>query len=624
MPRTLLPPSMEDNECPITQVPKSMLDIPVINKVDGMHYEYAPICLWVETHGTSPVTREKTQVSDLVAENDLWFVLDTSGSMSQPATSLHISETTNLSINDLAVYSAIGLLKAALHLQPKRWTFGAILYDHKVRHVFQRQLLTKASIKSFEECLALHAKPDGMTNWTQPLKAVLREVTMQKTHVIFLTDGVPNQDIEGIEQALHAVRPSNNMSFHALAFGYAGIDMLKLKSITDAVKQRQCVQWHAHVPGGVYFIASVTDIIDAVMTLATSILVGGSTLRADCRASRSDVDEQVTMLKEVLATASPVVSRFTSTSFSPDAVEKARAIASQYPTYEADLIHALSGVTEYAKWGHSWLSALLDAHESMQMRNKYDKTCACYADLHDNWSSTMASVRAVFDSILVPAPLHNRAPPCGQAARNVPVNRSLSQVYDGAGACISGDTMIMTPEGNKPASTVAVGDEVYSAGMPCVVDMVMITSGSFKMLNIDGARLTEYHPFKLPDEDWQFPSTRFSHGTDEEWQFTCSHQSQEEAVDQLVYNFVLTDQQVRQPGIDAVTDAGTVLVATLGHGLTGDVIGHPFYGTNKVIEDLQDCSYNRVANLTSEWFIRDETGKVCAIKRPKRDTCNVF
>ena len=105
MPRTLLPPSMEDNECPITQVPRSMLDIPVINKVDGMHYEYAPICLWVETHGTSPVTREKTQVSDLVAENDLWFVLDTSGSMSQPATSLHISETTNLSINDLAVYS---------------------------------------------------------------------------------------------------------------------------------------------------------------------------------------------------------------------------------------------------------------------------------------------------------------------------------------------------------------------------------------------------------------------------------------------------------------------------------------------------------------------------------------
>ena len=47
-----------------------------------------------------------------------------------------------------------------------------------------------------------------------------------------------------------------------------------------------------------------------------------------------------------------------------------------------------------------------------------------------------------------------------------------------------------------------------------------------------------------------------------------------------VYNLVLTDEHVVR--------IGGVSCVTLAHGLTGPVVGHPFYGTDKVLEALAE------------------------------------
>ena len=47
-----------------------------------------------------------------------------------------------------------------------------------------------------------------------------------------------------------------------------------------------------------------------------------------------------------------------------------------------------------------------------------------------------------------------------------------------------------------------------------------------------------------------------------------------------VYNLVLTDG-------DKICNINGVEVATLNHGISGEVIGHEYFGTEKVIEDLK-------------------------------------
>ena len=47
--------------------------------------------------------------------------------------------------------------------------------------------------------------------------------------------------------------------------------------------------------------------------------------------------------------------------------------------------------------------------------------------------------------------------------------------------------------------------------------------------------------------------------------------------------------------------------ATLGHNIEGDVIGHPYFGTEKVINDLKKfISYSSgLVELKKEYFIRN-------------------
>ena len=62
---------------------------------------------------------------------------------------------------------------------------------------------------------------------------------------------------------------------------------------------------------------------------------------------------------------------------------------------------------------------------------------------------------------------------------------------------------------------------------------------------------------------------------------------------------------------------GALIFATWGHNIKGDVIGHEYFGTDRVINDLKNFpSYEEgIIELTKDNIKRDDTtGLVCAIE----------
>ena len=462
--------------CPITQRHKSELDIPVLNIVDNQYYEYAPIMLWLESNGTSPITRQPCEPCDLVALNDIWLVIDKSGSMSANATSHHMKEQSNLCIMDLVCYSCIALLKSLKACKPNQCTFGAIFYDSEVTYTFHRQLLTNASIALFEEAMRTHAKPAGLTNWTDPLIDVLQQVSPQNTDIIFFTDGLPNVAVDCVQSSVSAnVKADNNLVLHAVAFGYGGIDCSLLRDLTDTVKSRQSKEHYGRISGGLYFIASVTDVMNAMLTLAVSIAVDPSPERKQQRLTSQCSPERshfMNLLDNIIQVTKPHSSRFSSALSTTDAqLTDAQHLVAQYQTFyaaffEQDITGAVSDLKSFSNWGRPFIHALLDAHQSMQTRNKYDTTCLSYTALHTDWDTTYKIVSDVFESLPMPTSIiHPRTTQRACAPVNLcngPPPTMASQ-YMTCPGCISGDTMVMTNNGWKPANTLKKGMHVAIA-----------------------------------------------------------------------------------------------------------------------------------------------------------------
>lgn len=625
--------------CPITQRHKSDLDVPVLNIADGQWYEYAPIMLWLESNGTSPVTRVACEPCDLVAPNDIWLVIDTSGSMSVQATNANVKEQTDLCIMDLVGYSCVALLRSIMTCRHNQFTFGAIFYNSVVTYTFQRQLLTKASLTSFEEELRSHARPHGMTNWSSPLREVLGHVSSQSTDIIFLTDGLPNVALDAVQSSVSDnIKSNNNVSLHAVAIGYGGIDCGVLSDLSRLVKVSQSEEQYARCPGGMYFIASVTDVMDSVLTLATSIAVQPSDDRKRRRLGNLDPQQAqlVDLLRKVIAVTKPQVSRFSGTmDATATQLQAARQLVEQYqrrsdnPLFEPDIVGAIASLKSFSTWGSPFIHALLDSHESMQTRNKYDTTCQSYASLHQDWAPVYEQVAAVFKSLPMPTSILSKAcqphRPQGHCNTSPTPGATMAQTYMTCGGCISADTLVMVPgdEAWVPASSLRYGmDVVVSA--ECVanidnakkpyktakIELIMETSGAlgFEMIVIDkDVSITPHHPVQLTfGGEWMFPAE-------------LPHTSVERSSSKLVYSFALEGEEgTRAPNIITKGSTQWVLVATLAHGLEGPVIGHGYFGTDRVVDDLYKLNpVNGKVSLEPEHFKRRGGGgsDVCSITK---------
>jgi len=191
--------------------------------------------------------------------------------------------------------------------------------------------------------------------------------------------------------------------------------------------------------------------------------------------------------------------------------------------------------------------------------------------------------------------------------------------------------MVMTNDGWKPANTLEKGMHVAVATelltninidtkpyITAEIDIVMQTTveQGCDMVVVDGAVIiTPYHPIRLGfGAPWQFP---------EDLSRTGSNHITAKTTSKVVYTFALKPAQnettpaKRAPNILAQGNMQTILVATLAHGLEGNVIGHEYFGTEQVIDDLRAFEeIDGKVNLVPDNFKRDgQTGNICGIAK---------
>lgn len=232
------------------------------------------------------------------------------------------------------------------------------------------------------------------------------------------------------------------------------------------------------------------------------------------------------------------------------------------------------GIRFYERWGQHYMPAYLRAQELQQRMNFKDPGLQGYGGEMFNENQTLGD--HVFGSLtpLEPTgmrkgaahssyggygvygsstPSVSRAPPVSLASLN-------NATYGGCWA--AGSLIEMADGSKKPIEDVRKGDMVWtiSGGSPVQYALELGTKQTSQpMVLVGDLWITPWHPI-LVNNSWQFPA---------------SLAPISERMMPKVYNLVI--------GGGRVVRLNDVLTVSLGHGLTGPVIEHAFFGNKELI-----------------------------------------
>jgi len=256
---------------------------------------------------------------------------------------------------------------------------------------------------------------------------------------------------------------------------------------------------------------------------------------------------------------------------------------------------AMSKKEYYDKWGKHYIPSLIFAHLHEFNNNFKDPGVQNYGGAM--FDELRDKANDIF--IKLPPPKPSRAKRAyggggyggngGAKYVHKPVN--MKNYYNASGGCFAGQCMVlMNDDSMRLVKDLRAKDVVYGGAMiECVVKH-KCKNGQIRLSNVnDGLLITNYHPI-LVENVWRFP---VDVGVDEVVELD------------YVFNFVLSHGHVvKVEGVDC---------CTLGHGLKdNEVIQHAYFGTNKVIDDLQKVSgwKTGVVTLKDNVFERNEMSQI--------------
>lgn len=273
---------------------------------------------------------------------------------------------------------------------------------------------------------------------------------------------------------------------------------------------------------------------------------------------------------------------------------------------EAQISKAVSDHNVFKKWGEHYILSIANAHDNKQCNNFKDPGVQFYG------GSLFRKIREFAEEIFcnLPPPKPSTSPKPskpldddddedGIVYRSLscipdplppplpPVN-SMCDYYDQTAGCFGGNSSVHI-QGNKfkPVSKIKKGDILSNDATVICVIKIYVTSGKKEMVYInDGLLITMWHPI-LINKKWTFPGKRIKPSLEE--------------ID-TVYNFVLDSKH-----IITIND---IECCTLGHNfIDNDVIKHPYYGTNEIINDLSKINGWDEGKITinDNQFIRENS-----------------
>ncbi len=252
-----------------------------------------------------------------------------------------------------------------------------------------------------------------------------------------------------------------------------------------------------------------------------------------------------------------------------------------------EINNSISDSNAYERWGRHFLLSLAMAHQQQRCNNFKDGVHVYKTPDFDMLSDDLENI---FKRLTI------------EPIDSVSERHDASTFINRSGVCFDGSCMIRLLDGSTIAARDVQKGTIFMSPMHAtgskVVCVVESIAEEFSQIASHGF-LTPYHPIRINE--------------DEDWMFAKSMECDRVRVSpRSVYNFVLVSHHIIQ--IVSGSGGNDLQAATLGHGFTdNDVICHPFFGTQAVIDALRNfdlIAFARGRVILGEVFVRDPKSKL--------------
>ena len=566
---------------------------------------------------TPPSTGERQPIVMLIA-------LDNSGSMGENA-SADTNETGGLAFTrmDLCKHT-IRTVAGMLHDDD---IFGLVSFSTVAKVVLKPAFMT-ADGKARLEAALKTVNPDSQTNIWAGLETIHRLAIAPEfanSHVVtaLLTDGLPNiNPPRGIVETYRTLVKPYTMS--TFGFGYS-LDSKLLDDIATEGKgsfgfipdysmvATVFINWAAVALATASKSSQIQLQNETVMTVTTvtsgEIQIGqprtfickpalrvtlgtvtvepvASTAPIEFLTARNDITNAIKLCVQSNGDSSLFHVLHNTYALTTDANLKELLRDIQPTVDEGQVIMA---PRYYNKWGKHYLRAYLKAQELEQCMNFKDHGLQIYGGAL--FRTVQAEGEAMFSALPALEPSGYSTASAVAAAAGIagagitgagiagtgitgiagtgianPVQMA-HMFYNSGGGCFHGDSFVrMANDVRKRMRWIRQGEEVWTPSGKATIKALVVcntTQPTQSMCKINHLLITPWHPI-LVDAEWVFPYDIS----------TIEHMPL-----QTVYNVLLDSGHI--------IDVDNIMCATLAHNLTGPVIEHEFFGTERVVEDLK-------------------------------------
>ena len=249
--------------------------------------------------------------------------------------------------------------------------------------------------------------------------------------------------------------------------------------------------------------------------------------------------------------------------------------------------------SNWRRWGEAYVAAFCDAHAKQICTNFKDGSLQAY----DTETTQQYVDKGSLIFRTIPSVMLKKKREDGTV---ITIATPLqSTFYSTSNPCFLGSCLVQLSNGTeKPVNELHKGDKIRNAdgGVSTVLCMVQSTTTNNLYVDASGLTITGWHPI-LSDGVWTFPRDKYN-------QMTRSREP--------IYS-ILLQNEAKASALHHTAIVNGVTVACLAHGIAGDVIGHPFWGTSQVVDVLQ------LAPTWSDGFVcvhscvRDSEGQVIGL-----------
>ena len=565
-------------------------------------FKNAPLTLAATVDGASTHLRVSAPAEGERQPIVFIAIVDNSGSMGEVADKTEDGESFGYTRLDLVKHT-IRTIAATLGAQD---LLSVISYSTSARVVAVPIPMTEEGRKKINVALD-SVQPDSQTNIYDGIRqaAVIANKPEFAGHNIvglLLTDGFPNVNPpRGILPTLTTMEMKNPWTLHTFGFGYQ-LDSALLAGIAAWGKGLFGFIPDCSMVGTVFinFLANMlsTAAMNATIQYGTTTIQTGPIqfgqpldFIVPTQDGLPSLNGEVAIDSTPLAMDSFVVARAAYTATLEKALrENTNGATSLDAFYDAfkdtanenvkQLLRDVKSDVEgegqigmspkyFTRWGEHYMHSYLRAQQLQQCMNFKDPGLQIYGG--KLFREIQGIAEKVFGELPPPVPSSAPAPKAaayggGYVASQTP--QSMAIFHNASGGCFAPTSRVLMADGSrKEIQSLVAGEVVLTPWGPTPITAVVVCGSkksSQPMSQIDELCITPWHPIHVGGV-WRFPASIAMYGS---------------RLMSTVYNLVLPKGHVvNVDGYECIT---------LGHGFTEPVAAHPFFGTEKVINDLKE------------------------------------